>query len=359
MPGSLKDLKARQKGQIDGGMVAAKALLKNEGLLKIGPAPFPKRNEKVEATWKALLSDPPISHSDPNNWREAADVRPSSFPFCPRRYVLERLGLKMPSDFDVQSNFYTEIGKAVHYVAQNALARTGRLWGFWSCARPTCRKKFSETPSFIPTKKVCPHCESNLFEYEEIRIEVPEVGLRGHTDGVLVFPNRAAILEVKTADHDKVEKMKGLSNEMLTLIFQTETPWYGYWHQASTYASLVRYIYPQLPPVTEVQYLVFSRNNPKTVAAFTLPVDVEAPWWKEIRARIIMAKKARDQGLLPVGFAEKPADLSALPSCRWCAFREVCLKPSGKVRYAADALYDRSAREALEQVLEKERTWEA
>src|SRR5690348_13583808 len=109
-------------------------------MIKLGVPPSLRRNKRVEDTWNALLADPPVSHSDPNNWRKAADVRPSSFPFCPRRYVLDKLGLTVPDDFSVSSCFYTEIGKAVHYVAQNALARTGRLWGFWSCARPSCKK---------------------------------------------------------------------------------------------------------------------------------------------------------------------------------------------------------------------------
>jgi hypothetical protein len=359
MTGSLKNIKARQVGKIDGGLVAAKALLNKEGLLKLGPRPQVARSKKFEDTWKILLSDPPICHSDPNNWREPADVRPSSFPFCPRRYVMERLGLVMPSTFDVESNFYTEIGKAVHYVAQNALARTGRLWGFWSCARPSCKKRMDGPPTFLPEKKRCVHCDSNLWEYEELRVEVPEVGLRGHTDGVLVFKKHSDLLEVKTAAEEKVLKMRAMSDEMLTLMFQTETPWYGYWHQATTYASLISQLYPELPPVTGVQYMIFSRNSPKIMAAFTIPVAAEAPWWKEIRARIVMAQLARKQEVLPMGFAETQMDISSLPTCKWCTHKDVCLKPSGKVRYAADALYDTKQREALNQVLEKERTWEA
>ena len=117
------------------------AVSKNE-MMRLGTHPVLTRNSLMEKTWKMLLSDPPVAHSDPNQWRSAADVRPSSFPFCGRRYVMERLGLTVPSDFRVESNFYTEVGKAVHYVAQNAIARTGRLWGFswqrlsWPCSYP-------------------------------------------------------------------------------------------------------------------------------------------------------------------------------------------------------------------------------
>lgn len=353
---SFDNLKTKLKASAKAGTkIASKALLQRGGLLTLGEAPQVRRNLKVEQTWSVLLSDPPINYSDPNNWRKPADVRPSSFPFCPRKYAFEKLGLVQPDTFDVSSCFYTEVGKAVHYVAQNAIARTGRLWGYWKCARPSCGRVFDQNPSFYPTDKQCPKCQANLFEYEEMALEDEEIGLRGHTDGVIVYKNYSAILEVKTSDDEKVRKMKGMSDADVTLLFQTEAPWYGYWHQAATYASMFRILNPTMPPMREVQYLVFSRNSPKDCVSFSLPVPEDNHWWYEIRARIVMAQRARDMKLLPEGFAQTENELNSLPSCRWCQYREVCLKPEQRLVYTADARYDTKAKETLVHILKKER----
>jgi len=334
-------------------------------LIPIGPRPKLSRNVKMEKTWKALLADPPVSYSDPNQWRKSADVRPSSFPFCPRRYVMERLGLRMPSDFAVESNYYTEIGKAVHYVIQNAFARTGRLWGFWLCARPTCQdriqgKPLSSVPGFYPTDKRCPTCKADRFEYEELVISDPKIGLRGHTDGVIVFKTFSVVLEVKTAGDDKVEKLLSMTDEEVSAAFESETPWYGYWHQAASYASLLRLKYPSLPPIKRVDYFIASRDSPGKVASFSLPVPEDNSWWGEIRCRILMAQKARDLQILPRGFASNEADIASLPTCRWCSHKEVCLKPEGNVAYTSDALYDTAAHSNLEDILTQERAaWAA
>jgi hypothetical protein len=354
---SFDNLKTKLKASAKAGTkTASRALLQRGGLLTLGAAPVVRRNLKVEATWSALLSDPPINHSDPNNWRKGSDVRPSSFPFCPRRYAFDKLGLTAVDTFDVGSCFYTEVGKAVHYVAQNAIARTGRLWGYWKCARPTCGRVFSQDASFYPADKQCPKCQADLFEYEEMALEDEEIGLRGHTDGVIVYKDYSAILEVKTSDDEKVQKLKGMSDADITLLFQTEAPWYGYWHQAATYATMFRLLNPTMPPMREVQYLVFSRNSPKNVVAFSLPVPPDNQWWFEIRARIATAQRARDLKILPEGFAQNENDLNSLPSCRWCSYRDVCLKPENRLVYTADARYDTDAKKTLDQVLQKERT---
>lgn len=366
MAKSFKGIKSTSY-QSYGSETALKAIaergLRNEDLVGLGSvAPVITRNIKMEALWKDLLSDDPIDYSDPNKWRQAADVRPSSFPFCPRKYVMERLGLRMPSDFKVQSNYYTEIGKAVHYVAQNAIARTGKLWGFWSCPNPSCsnpdpQKRTSKKPNFMPEK--CRFCEFEKLAYEEIRLEDTSVGLRGHTDGVIVYKNYSSILEIKSSGDEKVSKLKSCSDEQVALMFQSEAPWYGYLHQASTYASLANLAFPQIPKVTCVDYMIFSRDSPNNVAAFRLEVP-DYTWWKEIRARIVMAQEAKQLMIIPVGFAQDKNDIDKLPSCKWCQHKKVCLNPEGKVRYSADALYSIEARTALEEVLTKERdSWVA
>ena len=356
MANSLRRIKDAHKDGEKAARKEALAIGRKSELIPIGAAPILSRNTKIEQTWMALLSDPPVSHSDPNQWRKAADIRPSSFPFCPRRYVMDRMGLTMESDFDVGACFYTEIGKAVHYVAQNALARTGRLWGFWKCARPGCATQWSEDPSFFPEYQECQACRSPKFEYHEMRLTDPSINLAGHTDGVLVFKKHSSLLEIKSAGDEKVRALQQMNAAELALLFQTESPWYGYWHQASTYASLIRLQYGQeIPPVTHVDYMIFSRDSPKVMAAISLEVPADNSWWVEIRSRIVMAQKARKLKVLPVGFARDQAEISALPPCKYCSHKDVCLRPQEHLRFQSDALYDNESKQTLDGVLNQER----
>lgn len=360
MPSSLRKVKAKQKASTKASRRDVFKRCKNNEMLSLGPAPSFERNEKMEKTWKALLVDPPINTADLNQWRKGADVRPSSFPFCGRRYVMERLGLTMPSDFDVRSNYYTEVGKAIHLVVQNSFARTGRLWGFWLCCRPTCadriaNKPMSPTPDFYPKKQRCPTCNSNSFEYMELVVKDPSIGLRGHVDGVIIFRKFCSVFEIKSAGDEKVDALLAMSDREVGELFMSESPYYGYWHQAATYATLIRLKYPSLPPLTRVDYFIASRDDPTKVAAFSLEVPDDDSWWGEIRSRIITAQHARDLEVLPRGFASTKADIESLPTCRWCSHREVCLEPEGKLSYTSDALYDNETHTDLVRVLNKER----
>lgn len=360
MPKSLKNIKKNLNTREHEQRKNVLRIVDQNPMLQLGVHPSLTRNQKLEKTWKTLLSDPPVAHSDVNQWRSSADVRPSSFPFCGRRYALERLGLTMPSDFRVQGNFYTEIGKAVHYVSQNAFAQTGRLWGFWLCARPTCadrqaRKFFSESPGFFPRNQTCPTCGASKFEYEELTVADGKIGLRGHVDGVIVYKNFSSVLEIKTAGDKKVTGLLSLSDTQISELFRSEAPWVGYWHQASTYAALLRTKYPSLPPIKYVDYIIYSRDNPSTIASFRLSVPEDNSWWGELRCRILQAQEARDKGIVPKGFATTQSDIDALPTCRWCSHKDVCLEPEGKLEFNADALYDQDANDQLVEVLNKER----
>ncbi len=356
MAKSLRQIKSAHKDKEKSARLEVLEIGRKSELIPIGAAPVFTRNTKIEQTWMALLSDPPVSHGDPNQWRKAADVRPSSFPFCPRRYAMERLGLVMESTFDVGACFYTEIGKSVHYVAQNALAKTGRLWGFWKCARPGCSAQWSEEPTFFPEYERCRACGSPKFEYHEMRLTDDAIHLAGHTDGVLVFKKHSSLLEIKSAGDEKVRALQQMPAADLALLFQTEAPFYGYWHQASTYASLIRLQYGrEIPPVTHVDYMIFSRDSPKIMAAISMEVPADNSWWAEIRARIAMAQKAKKLQMLPIGFAKTPAEISALPTCRYCSHKDVCLQPQGHLAFTADALYDKEAKQTLDGFLNKER----
>jgi len=334
MASKLKKIAASNKKIFSHGISSEnlRHVLKNK-MLKLGDAPVAARNSKLEDTWKMLLSDAPVNYSDYKQFRgPSPDVRPSGFPFCPRRYTMERLGHYMPDTFDVKACVYTAIGTAYHAVAQNALARTGRLWGLWECARPGCEKMWSKKPGFNPPEESrCKDCGCQYFNYHELTVEDKEVGLRGHVDGVMVYKDHTMILEIKTTGDEKIEKFMEMSDSELAIHCQTESPFYGYLAQASTYASLIREKYPQLPPIRGINFVIFSRDKPDGVFAFNVAVPQDDHWWSEIKSRIHRARRARDLRILPVGFATSEEDLKSLPSCRFCLHKDTCLTSANRI----------------------------
>ena len=302
------------------------------------PAPVVSRNSDLEKMWVDLLTGPNIAYSDSNNWRDPPRVRPSSFPFCEREDALKAFGYAPPDDFTVRSNFFTEVGKALHYVHQNGLARSNRLWGRWKCARPSCgrvRKPISVHPGNRP----CTRCQNTTWEYEELKVEDDEIGLRGHVDGVFLFDDYQTVLEVKTADHDKVVEMKKFRSVEISQAFACEAPWYGYGHQARTYVSLLRKKYPTvLTNLKFVDYFIQSRNDPDTFAAFRMEAAGDE-WWDEIRRRIVSTREKIEQRILPVGFAQQESDIKQLPACTFCRCADVCFNPPKDLDIVKDELY--------------------
>jgi hypothetical protein len=312
-----------------------------------------RHSEKFAAIHGQLLDDPSVAHSDWNKWnKHPPDVRPSSFPFCPRRYVFKKLGPKEEDDkFTVRGNFYTEIGKSLHAVTQNAWARTGHLFGYWTCARPTCGKLWSKSPSFLPASDKCKTCGCGLFNYHELELADNALGLVMHTDGILIYPNRQLIFEVKTAADSKVKYLKMQQPDVLEDLFATTAPWYGYWHQASTYASHAIRAFPEaLTKLDRILFLIESRDDPNNYA--TVLVDVLDDIWLGIRADIVAAKYAAKKSILPIGLAKKATVIDKTPGCRWCDYKEFCLEKNGDdyVDVADDALFSSKAADRLAKV---------
>lgn len=335
MPKGFKEIKKTRSYGRD--LDAARA----NKMTALQPLPVARRNKVLEDMWAKALTGPNIAYSDPNRWRAPAKVRPSSFPFCTRFYAMRELGADIPDSFTTRSNFFTEIGKGIHYVSQNGLATSNRLWGRWKCARPGCG--FIRTGlSLYPAGKPCKVCKSTFWEYEELKVADEEVGLRGHVDGVLVWDDNGhyqSVLEVKTADHDKVAGLKKLGSNAISELFATEAPWYGYGHQARTYASLLRRMYPDvLDNLLYVDYFIQSRNDPDTYVSFRMEADSDA-WWEEIRSRIVTAMAAVENKHLPIGFSRTEEDIRNLPACSFCELKTKCLKPGDEVDYRTDALY--------------------
>lgn len=272
---------------------------------------------------------------------------------------MERLGMKAEDDFKVLNNHYTEVGKAIHYVVQNAWGRSN-LWGLWMCARPSCpdrqkNRPRSTIPGFYPEETECKACGSKKWEYEELTIYDPKIGLRGHVDGVLLYEDWASILEVKTVGDEKLAKLKKTSKADMAKMFFAMSPWYGYWHQASTYATLVQKRYRNLPPIKQVDFFIQSRDNPKNFVVFTVPIPQDHSWYGEIRSRVLMAKEALEYGCIPRGYGSTKEELDDLPTCTWCKFKDGCLKPEEHIEFEIDALHDDEVHSELVTIQKQEK----
>jgi hypothetical protein len=219
----------------------------------------------ISDDWIALLDGARISTP-----QAGADIRPSGFPFCGRRYGWRHLIDEEPDTFSVRSDTYTGIGRAVHEVVQASLSRNGRLT----------------------------RCEEEVHDYV--------IGLVGHIDGVL---DETRVLEIKTAGHSKVLAMRRKSREERELACISDSPWAGYRDQCLTYAALLG--------LDEAEILLISRDNPATCCSWVLSGAMAH--YATIRRRVHNARWQVSLRVLP-----SPDEG---PACTYCPRREVCLSP--------------------------------
>lgn len=313
-----------------------------------------QHDHEFSKTFAKLLDGPTVNYSDWNLWNpKPPDVRPSSFPFCARRHIGQQLGPGEDSDFTVRSCFFTGQGTAIHAVSQNAIARTGQLFGFWTCARPSCEKLFSKEPGFLPAlrKKRCKHCDSEFFNYHEIEMADESLGLVMHTDGILIAEDHQATLEIKSAADDKVTFLKHQSQSTLEDLFATTSPWFGYWHQASTYGSHAEKAYPKLlTNLTHILFHIQSRDKPHNFV--NIRVNLLRKVWRNIRADVRMAQYAKEKRILPMPIVKSETEIKTNPACKYCMYKEDCFSPKLGDDYVdcrTDALFDKKARKQLQQ----------
>lgn len=216
--------------------------------------------------WIALLDGPRLTPKEPG-----ADIRPSGFPFCGRRYGWRHLLEPESDDFSVRAEMYTGVGRAAHEVIQATLVREGRL----------------------------SQCEA------EVRDD--DIGLVGHIDGVL---DGSRVLEIKTAGHSKVLAMRRKSDEERQIACIKDAPWAGYRDQCLTYAALLG--------LDEAEILLVSRDNPATCVSWVL-TGAKAHY-STLKRRIRDAKHLVSLRVLPA------PDVG--PACTYCPRRDVCSTPT-------------------------------
>ncbi len=304
-----------------------------------------------------LYKGPGTSYDDPNLWATTTpSVRPSSFPFCGRRHVALRNSSLKVDDFTAQSSLYTEQGRAIHSVIQNMLLRTGSMFGYARCARPSCKAWYADRPMRVPADARCAKCGSDKLNYEELRLSDEHLGLAMHLDGVLINNDGLAVLvEIKSAEDAKVKWIKRQQGRMLKSLFADKVPWVGYLAQATTYRAHLALALPQLKYANYILYIVQSRDQPRNFAPIRVPYD--ATLWPNVRQQIYVAMRADKASILPMPVS---ANVNH-PACNYCQLVKQCKsrlmekrsdEPQVDVKY--DALFSRKARDALDRVSQKQ-----
>ena len=233
----------------------------------------------------------PISVGDPLPFTR---LRASSLPICS---ILQYLKLQKEHSTGLPerkvtaiSEYFTQIGTAVHTVLQRWMGLTGKILGNWKC--PSCGHKEKMT-----VYKDCPSCGEEMV-YVEIKVKYKT--LSGHVDGVLVLPNKKMIvLDYKTTTSSKIDK--------------NSPPLLAYEKQLSSYAYLLKSKYHL--PVVGSSLLYVSRDNPFK--------------YKEYPLNLNNMKKFLDEQVYRQRVAEdtvKTEDLEALIQSKPCSSREFYLK---------------------------------
>lgn len=122
-------------------------------------------------------------------------LRPSQLPFCPADFFATNASQGPLRMMDMTGAFYTEVGTAVHEVAQRYLSRTGKFLATWECKE--CGK--------IRKVSMDNECCDFTMKYHEILIHFK--GVVGHIDAI--FRDRFGrywIVDFKTTSVAQAEK---------------------------------------------------------------------------------------------------------------------------------------------------------
>lgn len=141
-------------------------------------------------------------------------LRPSSFPYCGLRFLLEFPERReRPRLHGMASAYFTGVGTVTHSVFQRYTAKLGKIVGDWKCVSRKCGHRIQ-----FDTYKPCPKCGSEMA-YVELELAYKKTVL-GHSDSLYRFTpklgkaSKHAVQDYKTTskrrtDEDKVAEQKG------------------------------------------------------------------------------------------------------------------------------------------------------
>ena len=187
------------------------------------------------------------------------EFRVSSFPYCPVIDLYQYFD-SSPETVDYGTDFYTNLGTAVHETIQHhkSISYNKKLViGFWRCK--LCNLVFNEKPipkpSKIKQKKSCLNsgpCTGTL-EHEEIEFKYKN--LSGHIDNLTILPKPVkkrvyCAFEYKTCSNKYVDDM----------YYRNFLPFPKHPHQVKTYCALLYKLFNIKPSYYAIVYI--ARDKP-------------------------------------------------------------------------------------------------
>lgn len=238
-------------------------------------------------------------------------IRASSFPICPRAYVIyRRLPVrKRPrreETFIAESSAW--MGTALHLALQKWFAIDGQLHGNWVCVH--C-KKIRRHQAGIQT---CGSCGREMVYHEYAIERTKDVPFTGHIDGIL----RARynyLIDFKGSSLDKIRELKA-----------NNKPKESHYLQVNAYANVVNdnlAKYGLTEPLKKIIIIYVDRGTPwKTWLPLQVPISRQL--YVDMIGRIRLAEEALRVGNIPRGLCVVPSDSYAT----YCPWRTVCFSPA-------------------------------
>lgn len=202
-------------------------------------------------------------------------LRASSLPVC---CILQYLSLHKENlegpkrNVSYTSDFFTQLGSAVHLVVQRWMGQTGRILGNWYCPKCSYKKRMSLYEGD------CPKCGTELL-YKELVVKYKE--LSGHVDGIVLLPDENMIvLDYKTTTSSKINN--GVK------------PYIAYEKQIKSYSHILKEEYGL--PIVGSSLLYISRDNPYKYHEYPFNVeDMEVFLNSQVRQHRIAKKVTKTQ----------------------------------------------------------------
>lgn len=243
--------------------------------------------------------------------KDFLEIRASSFPICPRAYVIYRrlpIRKRPAKEESFISDSATLMGTALHLALQKWFGIQGSLHGNWACVR--C-KKIRRHKTGV---QVC-KCGREMTYHEYAIPRTKTIPFTGHIDGIL-----------KTHAAPMLIDFKGSSVPAMRELKQVGKPKESHYLQVNAYANVVNLHLSRFGLDEKLQKIIIiyvDRGKPwQTWLPMQVPVSRRI--YQETIGRVQLAKECLHTGKIPKGLCASPTDKYA----EYCPWRTVCFSPA-------------------------------
>lgn len=246
-------------------------------------------------------------------------------------------------DYGAQLLRIFDEGHDIHAKWQRWLQEMGVLWGRWKC--PRCENYvWGQSCDLEP----CGVCGDFRWEYKEVPLRLRSHALIGHTDGVVILPDKPRLVEVKSIGMGTVRNMnsglyrKYTSGELKLndVWWRIQRPFAGHVRQGMTYLRMAQAWdmlmgSQTIPDIDEIIYFYEWKPN-QAVREFVLRYS-EALIKEQLDLAASVAR-ALETGVAPdrPDWTEQREDDT--PACRTCPYRNLCWSTHVRQAPAAPAI---------------------